>query len=626
MRRSMLVLAVLTTNAIPLLAQDSTRAPDSTRAQRLKEITVTAERFPHALLTTPAIVRVITPSQVNAKAAPDLLTLLRETPGIQVDPVVGSGTGISLQGLGADRILVLMDGAPVEGRLANQFDLTRLDPRLFERIEVVEGPQSTLYGSSALGGVINLVSRSPGGRKVEFSSQGGSFGQLDLSTHLSALVGMTSYGLDGSRRHIDVAPGQADNIPGGSDRWDLMGRVLRPLGSGTLNLRGMYGHEEQTYLSGDGAPPANNSNRNNQLDLLAVAALGVSGTTQLRAHASSYDHVLDRTTIATGVLTSEPQQQRVADLEAIHRATIGRTDVVLGARGEHEWIRSSRLTSGEQSNTTGAAYATLQYRLTSAVAVSTGARLTSASHWGSDIAPRLGLTWHGTGGAYAKAGLAHGFRAPAFTEEFSDFLDPSGYFILHGNPNLKPESSWNITTEVGVQGRLASVYLRGYGNRLRNFIEYDMVGAQGQLPIFSYKNVGKARTVGGEVGGSLHRGIATLEASYAYLDARDQITDTPLLGRASQSVRGGLTLAHQRWSLAGEFVRSSRLPLSRNPGSGQIVYEGASPRVNLRAGTSINHVWQVNAGLDNIGNVIPQNALSGFRRRWFAGLTWSSGW
>ena len=70
----------------------------------------------------------------------------------------------------------MMDGAPVVGRLANQFDLTRLDPRLFERIEVVEGPQSTLYGSSALGGVINLVSRTPGGRRAEFSSQGGSFG------------------------------------------------------------------------------------------------------------------------------------------------------------------------------------------------------------------------------------------------------------------------------------------------------------------------------------------------------------------------------------------------------------------------------------------------------------------
>ncbi len=164
-------------------------AQDTTQAHRLDTLSVTAERRPTASTATPAVVRVITAEQLREKGAGDLMVLLREIPGLQVDPVVGSGEGLSIQGLGSDRIQVLIDGAPVEGRLNNQFDLTRIDPSQFERIEIVEGPQSTLYGSTALGGVINLITRPPEGRSAELSTRGGTYGQFDLSGRASTLLG-----------------------------------------------------------------------------------------------------------------------------------------------------------------------------------------------------------------------------------------------------------------------------------------------------------------------------------------------------------------------------------------------------------------------------------------------------
>src|ERR1019366_3974620 len=127
-----------------------------------------------------------------------------------------------------DRVQILIDGAPVTGRLDNQFDLTRLDPAQFERIEIFEGPQSTLYGSTALGGVINLITRKPDGQHAEVTTEGGSYGQLDLSGRVSLLTGVTGLAFTAGHRHIDIAPGDAVGRPGGADRRELMDTMLPP--------------------------------------------------------------------------------------------------------------------------------------------------------------------------------------------------------------------------------------------------------------------------------------------------------------------------------------------------------------------------------------------------------------
>ena len=202
-----------------LLPPIAARAQDSTRVHPLDTITVTAERHPSATTATPSAVRVITSDKWRARGVSDLASLLREVPGLQLDPVVGSGTGISIQGLGSDRVQIMVDGSPITGRLNNQLDITRLDLAQFGRIEIVEGPQSTLYGSTALGGVINLITRAPNGRHADLATQGGSYGQLDLSGRVSTLSGVTGIAVSGGHRHIDIAPGHSVGIAG-SGIWN----------------------------------------------------------------------------------------------------------------------------------------------------------------------------------------------------------------------------------------------------------------------------------------------------------------------------------------------------------------------------------------------------------------------
>ncbi len=598
-------------------------AQDTTRARVLDTISVTAERRQVATTATPATVRVITADSWRARGASDLATLLRDIPGVQLDPVVGSGLGISLQGLGSDRVQILLDGAPVAGRLNNQFDLSRFDISQLDRVEIVEGPQSTLYGSTALGGVVNLITRAPNGRHVDASTQGGSYGQLDVSGRASALAGITAVSLAVGHRHIDIAPGNADGTPGSADRWDATAALLHPIGSAVLDLRATHTREEQEYQASFGPGfDFGNAAHNRQTDVLAALRFG-GDATEVRAHASVYQHTLDETLLGTSSTSSDPQTQRLADIELLHRGTNGSARWVAGIRGEHEWITTARLADASEGTTAAALYASSEWALNRAMGVSAGGRLTAAQRWGTDVAPRVGVTWRSSGGAYGKLALAHGFRAPSFTEQFSSFTNAEAGYAVIGNTDLKPETSWNLSGELGVRGTVGEAYLRGYGNRLRDFIEANYVGQQGQIAQFTYQNVGRARTVGGEVGGRYRRGVITVEGSYAYLDARDETSDQPLLGRAKHTARGALTVAQRGWSLTGEAVRSSRVAISQDMQSGELVYQGASPRVNLRGALDLMHRWHLHAGVDNIGDVVAENAIAGYGRRWFAGVQWS---
>lgn len=605
-------------SAIPvgLSAQEA-----SDTAAVLPELTVTAERRPAAV--TSAAVRVIDGRRFVDRAAPDLMTVLRDVPGIQVDPVVGSGAGISMQGLGADRILILIDGAPVPGRISNEFDITRLAPRQFSRIEIVEGPQSTLYGSSALGGVVNLITRRPGAGGLEVRMQGGSAGQFDAGVRASRFLGGTATTLDIGRRHVDIVPGRSATTTGAAERWDGLAQVVHPVGNGSLSLRAIVVREDQEYLTGSGASLSRSNNLNTQADVLAALT---RGRTEFRLHGSVYDHNLRGTSMATGAVTDEPQVQRLADAEVIHRVESRALPAVLGVRAEVEQITSDRIEGGERSNRSIAGYFSAERPLADELALSLGGRLTVAESWGTHLTPRLGVTVGDARGWYAKAGVAGGFRAPSFLEQFADYVNTTrGNYAIRGNPDLQPETSWNLTAETGVRAGGVHAYLRGYGNRLREFIETEQIAVEGGIPVFSYRNVGQARTAGAEIGMTATRGIATVTASYARLDARNEADDTPLLGQAEHTVRAGVMLSRRAWSLEGEFVRASEVPLSRSRSTGELVYQDAWPRWNVRGSLEIGQAWRLSAGVDNLGDVVPDGAIGGFGRRVHAGLTWRTG-
>ena len=620
------VRAALTAALAVLLASPAFAQQDTTRAPvAVEDIVITVERAPTRASDAAAPVRTVTRAELERRAVGDLTTVLRDVLGVQVDPVVGSGAGVTLQGLGSDRVLILLDGAPVAGRIGGEFDLTRISPSQIERIEIVEGPQSTLYGSSAIGGVVNLLTRRDLAHGAEVSTQVGSGGQRDARARASAGVGGVNGSLDMGRRSVDLAPGRAAGAPGGADRWDAMARASGRIGSSVVDARLLGIQEEQQYLTTSrSGVTTGNFNDNWQLDGLVSTTLGASGRTEVRLHGSYYDHrFIPSTTTARQDGVEEWDRQRTADVEALRRGAFGAHRWLAGAKVEREWLRSDRIEGGSRSAWTGAAYATADWAIAPWLRTTTGVRLTSGETWGTDVAPRVGIVARGPAATYLKLGGARGFRAPSFKELFTDFTNTRGasYTVL-GDPGLEPEYSWNASAEIGRTAAGTEVYARAFRNWLRNFIETALVDPP--QSIFQYQNVARARTAGLEVGGSVTRGIVTARASHAYLDTEDESTGDPLLGRAAHMTRGGMTVQPGPVSVTGEVVHTTSTPLSRTAAG--TTYQGAYTRINLSAGVRLGEGARLTLGVDNIADSEPEGAATDLGRRWFGGVSWGFAW
>ncbi|HEU4827831.1 MAG TPA: TonB-dependent receptor [Gemmatimonadales bacterium] len=606
---------------MPLLAQQADSA--DARPVEVDEIVVTAERGRGRASDAAAAVRSLGRADLERRAGSDLTTILRDVPGVQIDPVVGSGAGVILQGLGSDRVLVLLDGAPIAGRIGGEFDISRISPSQLERVEIVEGPQSTLYGSTALGGVINLLTRRNDGRRLEVASQVGSLGQQDFRARGAGSFGGLTGSLDLGRRTTELVPGKIETTPGSAGRWDGMARVGAPLGTGALDARFLAVVEEQQYETSSRGTVSNSFNDNWQYDALVSATLGEAARTELRLHGSIYNHRFVSSPGAREDGTPEWDRQRLLDAEVIRRGVAGTHRWLVGVKGEREWLESGRIEGAERAGSSAAGFGSADWMLAPWLRSTTGVRVTASDLWGTDVAPRVSVVAYAPEGVYVKVGGARGFRAPSFKELYTNFTNTRGatYTVL-GDPSLEPEYSWNASAEIGRTSGSTRVYVRGFQNWLRNFIETSLVDPA--TSTFRYQNVARARTAGLEAGGALTRGIVSATASHAYLDTEDETTGEPLLGRSAHMTRAALTVRPGPASLTGEIVHSSSVPLQRSAAGTQ--YQDAYARINLSASASLFDDARVTLGVDNVADVRPAGAATFLGRRWFGGLSWGISW
>lgn len=511
-------------------------------------VVVTADRLEEPLAEVTDSITVITRQQIEAQQAPDVATVLRQVPGIDVvrSGTPGKVTSVFVRGAESDQVLVLIDGVTVNDPVFGGFDFGQLSSDNIERIEVLRGPQSPLYGSDAIAGVINILTRQGSGPpRVDASLEGGGYGTFRGRAALSGSAGPASYSFAAARFTTDglsaISPfDQAFEV----DNDDF----------------------EQTVISGRAA--ASSDNRETAVSLrYSDGSFGVPISSNLPAPlrgGSSETLTVSashRERLATGWDASfraaySDREDRAFDPGDLFGFTFFdvlsdtwnlsvQSDAELGAGQRISVGYEYEQADGRESDSFGAIDGSItthalfvQDKLAwRRLLLSAGARLDRNSQFGSDLNPRISAAFRLGAGARLRGAWGTGFRAPLLGELLPPFF---------GNPELEPEQS--VSFDVGYEqslprwaARLGATY---FYNDFDQLIDFD-TGS------FRFENVAAARTRGLELYGSARLRAGThLDASYTYLDARNLSRDERLLRRPTH--RGHLYLHHaigRAWSV-----------------------------------------------------------------------------
>ena len=432
---------------------------ESGDGHELGQVTVTASGHAQQLEDAPASISVITREQIEQRYYQDATDALRDIPGVII---TGGGSGdrgndIVIRGMPSQYTLILVDGKPVSTRETRPngsagFEQDWLPPlQSIERIEVVRGPMSTLYGSDAIGGVINVITRKVaeewGGAVqldtiIQDDSRSGDIqqGNFSLSGPLLAdTLGLQVYGRASSR--------QEDRFVDGFEEKNLKNLNARlsftPTDNQDFTLEAGQTKQDRRSLIGYSAPATGcrggctDSDNEYTREVLALSHTG-------RWDFGTTDSYVQREEAEN--LTREMKVTNTSAKTALV-TPLGDHLLTVGANFEKEEL--SDRTSNQISNRTDvdaskwALFAEDEWMLPGNVSVTGGLRLDDDENYGSHVSPRLYGVWGMAPRWTLKGGVSTGFRSPSLREITPDWGQVSRGGDVYGNPDLEPETSVN---------------------------------------------------------------------------------------------------------------------------------------------------------------------------------------
>ncbi|MBX9835462.1 MAG: TonB-dependent receptor [Burkholderiaceae bacterium] len=601
-----------------MLASHCAHAQQSNTA--LPAITVTATLSEQDARTAPASVTVIDREELAARNASDLLDAVRGAPGLTLSPrQVGGRKTLALRGLEGKHTLTLIDGrriSPSDDVVGHSdYQYGWLPMSAVERIEIIRGPMSALYGSEALGGVINLITRQP---KDKWIGSVGVSGSVPTSSHEGESTGSTSVfaaGPLGERLSLRVNAELAHHSPVSNRHQPLLSEIEGSHAkNGDLSARfaltpqqtleaGWSGGKEQRVYDTDSRGKVFRSTYD--IDR-SQAHLGWQGkfdgwNSQLRAYRSEID-IVNRA--SNGTTPTRPQNMVDDVLDGHASFALGAHKVTLGGEWRKETLENAGLKNGTDDATHKALFAQDEIALSDTLMLTAGLRADHHAIFGSEVSPRAYLVWEPTPALVLKGGFGHAFKAPTLKQISPNYVGAEGPHTFAGNGNIRPESSNSF--EIGADWQAAPAWsLRAtlFNTEVKDLITYRLLRTEGVRRFYQYDNVDAARIRGLEAGmtWTVTRQIAWSN-DLTLLHTRDKSTGQKLADRPSTSLTSRLEWqGAEGWSarLSGEFTGSqtgtdgARLP--------SYALWSASVARQLPLGESRKLVLR--AGMENIGNV-----------------------
>lgn len=520
---------------------------------------------------TSAAVTVVSQARMRDTGYESVGEVLREVPGVLTRRgSEGAGAaGEQVQGIDSRGVLVLLDGLPLVGGRGIKRGVLNLDRQSvgrLERVEIVKGASSALYGSDAIGGVINLITRDVR-RPFEslFTVAAGTEDAFDARAEAGAQRGrLSAYAtLERHQRDSwDLTPTTPDTTGADFARNDVLAKAAWQF---TPEVRltafvNAYGNRSQGRSVGEAGVQIDDA-RDSAQNVAAKTEWQIRPALSLeaRGYYARYDETADSVSFSSGA-PLEPGElyERYGRADATVRWLAGGAQLV---QGGVEWTRNDyrghnrlRDDAGHTADT-AVLWIQDQISLKNRVTATGGLRYDNHSIFGDAWSPKIGVNVRASDDLRLRASYGRGFRAPDLGQLYYRFLNPTNLYQVIGNPSLEPERSGSVQAGADYSWRRrARLGVNVFHNDIDDMIESVNLGfiaspaqlqavmaAEGiessfrpqlQRLLFLYKNLTDVRTQGVELDGDLVLPAGfSLSGAYTYLQAEDRATGLSLIGR-----------------------------------------------------------------------------------------------
>jgi outer membrane receptor for ferrienterochelin and colicins len=514
---------------------------DSLATRQLDELVVTATRNERTMGALPMPVLLVGKPQIQSMGSVRLNDVLTEQPGLVVVPQVnGLGNGIQLQGLNPDYTLILMDGEPIIGRFTGSLELSRIAVGNIRQIEIVKGPSSSLYGSDALAGVINIITDRPEGTKGSVSARYASFQTMDFNAdfgfkkdRLGIYTFFNRYRTDG----YDLSPQSFGKTVAPFSNYTFSTKItyqFTPAADLSVSVRRF--DERQTFgfeVDNAGARIrtfGEGTSRDWNVNTVFTQRFSQRFKTIGRLYATRYQTStwLNRESDGVPYYTDYFEQTFLRPEANAEWFLNDRNILTLGAGAIRESVQTSRYGDDAQRfQFTYYGFFQHEWMPSDKLSVISGGRLDYNSIYGSQFSPKLSARYELTPLIALKVSSGVGFKAPDFRQVYFNFLNAAGGYSVLGTEvaagrlnelnaagqiqayffdlatlgKLQAERSWSVNAGATVQ---VNPRLQGevnlFHNSIDNLIETQAVAlTTNNQTIYSYRNIARAFTQGLEL-------------------------------------------------------------------------------------------------------------------------------
>ena len=548
--------------------------------QSIEKITVTANKFEQSINDVLASVNVIERAEIEASNVRDLPTLLSTRVGFQVNPNGGFGqnTGVSLRGTGSGDTLILIDGVRTGSATLGQKALNNVPLNSIERIEIIKGSRAAVYGSDALAGVINIITRESdnlslsatfGSDSYQNYQVAGSVKSDDITTAFNAGFEKTD--------NFDVLQGVAPDEDGYENK-NLGFKVnYTDAHYGDFKLLGQYSEGYADYDSRF-SPAGSTIERDDFKNYQLSAGWSKNYTNQTHSidlALSTDDSDNTYVDFSVGPTTSTFITKRTQIDYNGQYLLSNELNISGGINWYNDDVSHSSQLFVEDSRDVLAVFVGAYYDADKVLANLT-VRQDDDEQFGDETTYTAAAGYHLSEDATFRISQSTGFKAPTFNDL---------YYPLYGNPDLQPEKSVNRELGLSVDFDIAQVDIAIFRNDIEDKIDYDAN--------FALANIDEARYEGVEFSLSQQFFGFDSNLNFAYLSAEDEETGAELRNVAKRTFN---------WELAKQFgAFDASLDMQyRSDRQGAVTRLGSYTLWNLAGNYQVNEHIEVSLRVENL--------------------------